>query len=361
MKTSRAYKSYITIGRTFGSWFSPIITGILLTVLHLLVNIGLALDHLFFPSIRKKKISPLAIVGNPRSGTTFLHRFLINQGFGTGARLWQMVYPALTLQKLIKPILPLLEIISPARHHSTAAHQTSLTSLETDDVSLLFKYFDGFFLYGFILSFAEEELFDWFDPKKRDTSDRDFNWYKKFWTRLAVSAKHETVIPKLFSISTNVPAFQKRFPGAKILYMIRDPLNVLPSGLSLVTGVLDKRFGFWNLDEDVKNRFINRLYNALLELLKRFHEDWENGSIDRSKVLIIKYDYMMTNFEELMDDIFNFTGFSPTDKMKDEIRITAEQQRKYESSHKYNLEKFGLTEEQIKNDCSFIYETYLTK
>ncbi|HDY76254.1 MAG TPA: hypothetical protein ENH49_06990, partial [Candidatus Marinimicrobia bacterium] len=211
------------------------------------------------------------------------------------------------------------------------------------------------------LSFAEEELFDWFDPKKRDTSDRDFNWYKKFWTRLAVSAKHETVIPKLFSISTNVPAFQKRFPGAKILYMIRDPLNVLPSGLSLVTGVLDKRFGFWNLDEDVKNRFINRLYNALLELLKRFHEDWENGSIDRSKVLIIKYDYMMTNFEELMDDIFNFTGFSPTDKMKDEIRITAEQQRKYESSHKYNLEKFGLTEEQIKNDCSFIYETYLTK
>ena len=26
--------------------------------------------------------------------------------------------------------------------------------------------------------------------------------------------------------------------------MVRDPLSVIPSGLSLVTGVLDKRFGF---------------------------------------------------------------------------------------------------------------------
>ena len=26
--------------------------------------------------------------------------------------------------------------------------------------------------------------------------------------------------------------------------MVRDPINVIPSGLSLVTGVLDKRFGF---------------------------------------------------------------------------------------------------------------------
>ena len=47
--------------------------------------------------------------------------------------------------------------------------------------------------------------------------------------------------------------------------MVRDPLNVLPSGLSLVTGVLDKRFGFWSLDENIRERFIKRLYNAFVE------------------------------------------------------------------------------------------------
>ena len=38
-----------------------------------------------------------------------------------------------------------MEKISPAKHHSTDAHKTSLASIETDDVSLLFRFFDGFF------------------------------------------------------------------------------------------------------------------------------------------------------------------------------------------------------------------------
>ena len=143
MKTSRAFRSYLTLGRTFGKWVSPIISGIILSCLRILVSIGLLLDHIFFPSIRKKKITPLVIVGNPRSGTTFLHRFLIKQGLGVGAQLWQMVYPSLTLQKLIKPLLPLLEIISPARHHSTAAtakrfHKFSYQSKSRSVVSLFF-------------------------------------------------------------------------------------------------------------------------------------------------------------------------------------------------------------------------------
>ncbi len=68
-----------------------------------------------------------------------------------------------------------MEKISPARHHSTEAHRTSLTSVETDDVSLLFRYLDGFFLYGFFLTFDEEDLFHWIDPNIRDTSKRDFS------------------------------------------------------------------------------------------------------------------------------------------------------------------------------------------
>lgn len=359
MKLHRTFKAYITVGSTFGKWISPVISGILLSSLQLFVQLGLFLDHIFFPGIRKKKISPLVIVGNPRSGTTFLHRFLIKQGLGTGAQLWQMVYPSLMLQKLIKPLLPLLEIISPARHHSTDAHKTSLKSIETDDVSLLFKYFDGFFLYGFILAFAEENLFDMFDPKVRDTSDRDYKWFMSFWTRLAVSANQDTVIPKLFSLSTNIPSFQKHFTNAKILYMVRDPLNVLPSGLSLVTGVLDKRFGFWSLDETIRQKYINRLYKALVELLKRFHEDWQSGAIDKSKVLIVKYDQIMTNFEGVMDDIYAFIGKDLSSEHLEEIKSTAASQRKYKSEHKYNLEKFGLSTEQIKNDCSFVYKTFL--
>ena len=326
-----------------------------------IVSIGLILDRVFFPKLRKPKIiKPIIIVGNPRSGTTFLQRYLIKSGLGIGSELWQIIYPSRLLQKMIRPLLPLLEKISPARHHSTAAHKTSLSSVETDDVGLFFKYFDGFFLYGFILAFDKKDLFNFFDPKIRNTNKRDFNWFEIVWSRI-VFGKNKPYLGKLFSLSTSLPAFQKRFPDAKILYMIREPLNVIPSGLSLVTGVLDKRFGFWNLDKEIRDQYLLRLYNALVELLKRFHYDWVNNNIDKSKVLIVKYDKMMSNFDDLMNDILKFVDVEPSDELIKEIKKTTLDQKNYISEHKYDLKKFNLTEEKIKADCHFVYETFLVK
>ncbi len=359
MAIKRIIRVYLIVGKTFGVWIIPIFTGILILFLRLVVFAGRLLDHLFFPGIRKPLQNPILIVGNPRSGTTFLHRFLIKQGFGTGSELWQMIYPSITLQKIIKPILPIMEVISPARHHSTEAHKTSLSSIETDDVSLLFRFFDGFFLYGFFLSFDEDDLFDWVDPKLRDTSKRDFAWFESMWNRNMISNKGDRYIGKLFSLSGNLPAFQQRFPDAKILYMIRDPLNMIPSGLSLVTGVLDKRYNFWSLDEKIRSRFVERLYIALVELLNRFHDDWTNERINKEKVLIVHFDSMMSHFETLMEEIMDFTDVEPSEELKQTIQITAENQRRYESGHRYNLEKFGLTEKRIQEDCEQIYRTFL--
>ena len=175
------------------------------------------------------------------------------------------------------------------------------------------------------------------------------------------SYKHNApYVGKLFSLSANLPAFQKKFPDSKVLYMVRDPINVIPSGLSLVTGVLDKRFGFWNLDKNIRSRYINRLYDALVTLLIRFHHDWVNDNIDKSNVLIIRYDKMMSNFEMIMNDIFSFLDHAPSKELINDIKKTAEKQRTYKSKHKYDLNKFGLSEKKIKKDCFVIYETFLT-
>ena len=57
---------------------------------------------------------------------------------------------------MLKPFIPLLEKVSPARFHAHAAHETNLTAVETDDPALLFRYFDGLFLYGFFLAWAQK-------------------------------------------------------------------------------------------------------------------------------------------------------------------------------------------------------------
>ena len=127
---SRLGRTYRVLRRTHRRRVAPLFVAVLFGWVRLFVGACMLLDRLFFPSLRKTRVArPIVLVGNPRTGTTFLQRFLAAEGFGSGMELFLMLYPSLVLQRLLKPFLPLLEKLSPARFHSTAAHHTSLTSV----------------------------------------------------------------------------------------------------------------------------------------------------------------------------------------------------------------------------------------
>jgi omega-hydroxy-beta-dihydromenaquinone-9 sulfotransferase len=356
----RMVRIYRVLRRAHGLRVAPLFLGCFFAFLRFVVAISMALDRLFFPILNRTKArNPIVIVGNPRTGTTFLQRFLSDNGFGAGMELFLMLYPSLLLQAILKPILPLLEKLNPAQFHSSAVHETSLSSVETDDVALLFRYLDGFFLYGFFLAFDDEELLPEFDPRVRDTSSRDFDWLDALWARSLVKHKAERNVAKLFTLSTRLPQFMARFPDARILYMVRDPVDVIPSTLSLVTGPLDKAFGFWKKPEAERKRFLGRLYVALVKILERFHEEWMQGKIDKNRIYFVRYDRMMDDFENVVSEMCAFLEHPLTPELEAEVRKIGEKQRSYKSEHKYDLTKYGLTEEQIRNDCKFLYDTFL--
>lgn len=351
---------YSIMGYMFGNWVSPILLLPFILSLRIIISLFMFLDKIFYLSLSKKSIiSPIVIVGNPRSGTTFLQRFLVKNKFGQGSELWQMIYPSIILQKLLRPILPLLELISPAKHHSTVAHKTSLTSIETDDVGMLFRFFDGFFLYGFFLSWSKKDLFNWVDPEFRDNSNRDYKWLDSVWKRILINSNRDRIVAKLFSVSANCPKFQRKYPDSKLLYMVRNPIDVIPSGLSLVTGVLDKKFGFWDKPKDDRDRFIRNLYKGLVQLLLRFENDWSRNKINKSNVMIVRFDSMMSDFESLMSEIVEFTNHKSSKSLVSKIKDTSDKQKQYKSKHIYDLSKFGLTKEKIKEDCKKYYETFI--
>ncbi len=357
---SRMGALYRVLRRTFGVKVIPLFVAVFFGFIRTVVAIFMALDHVFFPKFAKTRASrPIVLVGNPRTGTTFLQRFLSDEGFGSGMELFLMLYPSLTLQKLLRPILPLLERVSPAKFHTTDAHQTSLSSVETDDVAVLFRHLDGFFLYGFFMSFEDDDMLPYFDPRVRDTGKRDYDWLDALWRRSLLLHKADRNIAKLFSLAVRLPQFMARFPEAQILYMARDPLSVIPSSMSLVVGVLDRAFGFWSLPETVRKRWLDRMYKAWILLLQKFHEDWTTGAIDQKRVYIVRYDRMMADFEGVMDEMCRFLGHEMTPALRATVAKRGEKQRKYESEHKYDLEKFGLTEDQVRRDCAFFYDTFL--
>ena len=357
---SRMLRVYRSVRRAHGVYVKPLLIGVVFVSVRCLVAFSMLLDYLFFPRLWRAKVErPIVLVGNPRTGTTFLQRFLSAEGFGSGMQLFLMLYPSLLLQTLLKPCLPLLEKLSPAKHHSTAAHATSLSSVETDDVSVLFRYLDGFFLWGFFLSFDKEDMMPLVDPRVRDTSERDFAWLEALWRRSLVLNRSERNVAKLFSLGPRMPQFLKRFPNAQILYMARDPVAVIPSTMSLLTGPLDSAFGFWSKPEAVRQQWFERIYRGLVLLLHRFHEEWENGSIDKSKVFIVRYDRMMEDFEGMMEEMCEFLQHEMTPQLRATIHAKGEKQRAYKSEHQYDLAKFNLDEARIRKDCAFFYETFL--
>ena len=68
----------------------------------------------------------------------------------------------------------------------------------------------------------------------------------------------------------------------------------------------------------------------------------------------------MNDFDGLMHEVLPFIGHIPSDSFINNIKETADMQRAYKSGHKYDLSKFGITEEQIKDDCEVIYSTFLS-
>lgn len=353
--------AYGVLSGTFRVRFVPLVLVWLYGGLRLAVFVAQALDNVVFPKLARTKVErPIVIVGNPRTGTTFLHRFLVENQFGSGMHLYRSLYPSILLQKVLRPFLPLLEKVSPARFHQSSAHETNLSSVETDDVTVFFRYFDGFFLYGFFLAWDPEDRFPMFDPNVRDTTARDFDWIEAAWRRSLVAQGSDRIVAKLFSTGPRTPAFLQRFPDAHILYMVRDPVEVIPSTFSLVTGVLDKAFGYSTLPAEVRDRYNERLYLALVDLFRRFHADWTSGRIDRSRVMVVSYDRMMRDFDGLMAEMIPFFDMKPTEAQLAAIRTTAADQRAYESKHTYKLEKYGLDADRIRRDCAFVYETWLT-
>ncbi len=357
---SRMGRVYRILRKNHGVYVAPLFIFPAILLLRGIVGLFMRLDVLFFPRLRRTRAArPIVLVGNPRTGTTFLQRFLSDEGFGSGMELFLMLYPSLVLQKVLRPFLPLLEKVSPAKFHSDAVHHTSLSSVETDDVGVLFRYLDGLFLYGFFLSFADEELQHLVDPRERDTSKRDFAWLDQLWRRSLIIHGGERNVAKLFSLSARLPRFLDECPGAQILYMARDPLSVIPSATSLVIGVVDRAFGFWSKPEAERRRWLDRIYNAWVMLFRRFHEDWESGAIDRSRVFVVRYDRMMADFDGLMEEMCSFLGQDMTPELRARVKARADKQRAYKSEHKYDLAKYGWTEEQIRRDCKFFYDTFL--
>jgi len=131
--------------------------------------------------------------------------------------------------------------------------------------------------------------------------------------------------------------------------------------MSLVTTPLENKFEFWSLPEEIRNRFLSRMYKGNMLLYKGFHDHLQAGVFDTSKVFVVDYNRMMADFDGMMEDLLPFLGETMTDERRAMIKVTADKQRSRVSKHKYSLERFGLDADVIRKECAFVYDDLMEK
>ena len=206
------------------------------------------LDYLFFPALWRQQVnSPVFIVGHARSGTTLVHRLLASDG-GTFSYFlyWEMLFPSLLQKKVIRAIgyidkQWLCRVMNkrlvawddkkygPYRH----MHNMSLWNSEEDQ----FVMRGAFVTQQWSMDIPMMDVVDIFHvdqmpPRKRR---RWMHHYRECVKRqLLLNGGDKIHLSKNPVMSGWVEALIETFPGARIVVMMRDPAECIPSYLKLV-------------------------------------------------------------------------------------------------------------------------------
>jgi hypothetical protein len=317
------------------------------------------LDDIFYPAHRRVVLDkPIFIVGHPRSGTTFLNRFLLDHYCASrGVLLWEMIFPSIIARKLVKPIVTRLK--SKGGFYDAKIHDTNLFAAETSDAAIFFRYFHGLFAWLFFDGWQEfrdkQALYD--SLRRVIINDNYIKHLKTLYQRLFLGEKRR-LITKSFSAIFDVNQIRAAFPDAKIILMVRDPKEAVPSSMSLERSVQDGLLGFNKLDQAKKMKYYANLYQASQIFYEKQQEQFESGVIGSDNAFIVTHKALHDDFKNVMQQMVTYCELADSAELHAAIEKQAEKQSSQKSEHQYSLEEFGLSETQIEQDFDFAYKTF---
>jgi len=329
----------------------------------LLTWLGLWLDDLFFPGYRAQAIpAPICLLGNFRSGTTFLHRLLARdrQTFTT-MRLWEILLaPSVTMRRLWQGLGAIDRRLSRrmrrwlARRErdwddAFALHKTSLWAPEEDEYLLLHVWSTGT---SWMWAGLLEEMAPYvhFDAMPAPDKDRIMRFYRRC-VQAHLYAQRGTAgtegsprhyLSKSPPFAGKVEALDARFPDARFIYLFRGPLQVVPSFLSflqLVWQILGVRVGDDAAREHVME-IVAHWYAHPLAYLQR---------LPAERRLILRFDDLVHDPRQAITRLYERFGLPLSPSYLDILQAATERSRRYRSQHDYELDHLGLSREAIQD------------
>lgn len=338
--------------------------GLLLQAIH---RLALALDDLFYPGYRNVEIKdPLFIVGIHRSGTTYFHHLLAqNTDNFTAFRFWELLLApsiierkcwsaARTIDRALGGFVRRLLVKAEDRALAELRkiHHSSLFEPEEDEVVLI-PFFASVLLllpFPFLEPLWRFMRFDADLPI--DEQDEIMARYKACVQRhLYMHGPRKRFLSKNPFFTAKIEAINRAFPDAQIVCNVRNPYDAIPSMLSLVSF-------FWrNFDNDPQG---HTLRDMLLEMADFFyrHPMEYLPSLPPSKHAFLLYDDLTSDPRQAVLDLYERFGIPLTPAFNARLLTQGHRMRTFKSRHKYSLEQWELTEEQVRDRFAYVFQYF---
>ncbi|MCZ2128281.1 MAG: sulfotransferase [Anaerolineales bacterium] len=324
------------------------------------------LDDLLFPAYKNQAIEkPLFILGNFRSGSTFLHRLLSRDAETfTSLTTWDIYLTPSVTQKKITQLVARLDnkYLGGVLHRALFAfdratlgklkiHPISFFQPEEDE-NIHLHIWDGFFvtfLFPFMDEFPDYIHFD--QALSAEHKRRIMTFYKSMLQRHLYANGAKYFVAKNPAFSAKIETLVEFFPDARILYLARNPLDMLPSTVSWINYARSQftgpNAGYIYIDEILE--MTAHWYRHPLRYIDA-HPSPRN--------LIVNYDDLIQRPEAVIRGFYEQFGYPDKPGLPVIIDQAVKETLTFNSDHSYSYERMGFTREEIVERYRDIFERF---
>lgn len=312
------------------------------------------LDDIFFPAYKNQPIEkPLFILGNLRSGSTFLHRLLSRDSETfTSLTTWDIyLTPSVTQKKITQFFARIDNKLGGHLHRALHAfdratlgkikiHQISFFQPEEDE-NIHLHIWDGFFvtfLFPFMDEFPNYQHFD--EALSPEHKRRIMTFYRSMIQRHMYATGKKYYVAKNPAFSAKIETLAEFFPEARIIYLARNPLDMLPSTVSWIN-YARRQF------TDPKEKWL------YLDEIKDLTQHWYSHPLKyldahpSPRNLILNYDDLIQRPEAVLRAFYEQFGYPDKPGLEIIVDEAVKETMTFNSDHVYSYEEMGFTREQI--------------
>ena len=324
------------------------------------------LDEILFFGYRKTEVKePVFIISNPRSGTTYMHRLLcLDEDRFAYFLLYHTVFSSITFYKFIQGMSwidrrigrPFRKFFDWVDRRLFARwkdiHPMGWNHSEEDEAQFFFAMTSP--AIGIISPYMQYYSWIFFpDRYSQKKGDALMKYYKNCLQRfLYAEGKGKTLLSKNVLSTGRINLLLKHFPDAKVIYPVRHPYKAVPSLTSMFR--VPWQFYAPHIKDDSEE------CRVWIQLAIDFYAYWhtESQNIPEDKYYTLKYDDLVTQPKDTVLKIYERFGLEVNEKFEKRLNELTARSKNYQSSHKYSVDQYGITKEQIYQQLEAVFEEH---